>query len=107
MANEPTTYQADTPLIERPSEITYDHLQPGDVGYWPFICGVPDDVEVGDRVSFKGDVIGDVVTSVRTNGVQVTYTTTGGHTYNIGRMARGFRLDRWGTHSDLSNRGAR
>jgi hypothetical protein len=100
-------------LAERPRALDYDRLAPGTWGYWPVLCAVPDDLEVGDRVSFVGDDDGDIVAEVvkgpelRSWPCRIGYRTPAGELLTIGRMARGFRLDRWARHASLSRRGTR
>jgi hypothetical protein len=100
-------------LCHRPRALDYDRLTPGTWGYWPVLAAVPDDIAPGDRVSFVGDDDGDIVAEVvkgpelRSWPCRIGYRTPAGELLTIGRMARGFRLDRWARHASLSTRGAR
>lgn len=100
-------------LLNRPTETTYDHLSPGDEGYWPMIGAVPDDMLPGDRVHFTDDACGQIIAEVVTGSAlrswpcRIGYKDLDGKLWTVGRMAQGFRLDRWGTSSTLSTRGVR
>lgn len=96
-----------TDLAERPAAPLNCDLAVGQLGYWPMLGAVPADIAVGDRVSFRGDAEGDIVAEVHGGDLRIGYTTREGKKYNVGRRAHGFRLDRWGTHAELSRKGTR